>query len=270
MAGSFSIAVLIAAAALGWGARDRRAHEQSVANERLAKQAKTSGQLELILTEVARLEKAERWSEALSSLARAEAVIEVGEAPVKLQEHVHQVLADLKLIQRLEETRAQSGTPWGVDVVHNRETEQAYAKAFREFGIDVDSLPVSEAVRKITERDAIASALLPALNDWGVVRSTGRDDAASRRLMDVIQGADPDLWRKQVRDALIRKDWTGIERLARSHDLDQQPAATLSLVCSVLTSRARVQVTREEFLRRAQWKYPDDYWINQTLGVALT
>ena len=71
------------------------------------------GQLELILDEVARLEQAEKWSEALASARRAEPALAAGEAPPEIQERVRQALADLELVQRLEEIRAQSGTVWG-------------------------------------------------------------------------------------------------------------------------------------------------------------
>ena len=58
----------------GWAVRDRS-----------ARQAKVSGQLELILDEVARLEQAEKWSEALVSARRAEAALAADEAPQHIQ-----------------------------------------------------------------------------------------------------------------------------------------------------------------------------------------
>ena len=87
---------------LGWAIHDRS-----------ARQAKVSGQLELILDEVTRLEQAEKWSEALASARRAEPVLAAGEAPPDIQQQARQALADLELVQRLDEIRAQSGTVWG-------------------------------------------------------------------------------------------------------------------------------------------------------------
>ena len=66
------------------------------------------------------------------------------------------------------------------------QADQEYAAAFREAGIDVDALSVKEAVDRITARRAIAAALLPALDDWVAVRSVGKDEAATRRLIDVL------------------------------------------------------------------------------------
>ena len=68
------------------------------------------------------------------------------------------------------------------------QADQEYAAAFRQAGIDVDALPVSEAVHRITARRAIAAAVLPALDDWVAVRSMDKDEAATRRLIDVLHG----------------------------------------------------------------------------------
>ena len=105
---------------IGWAVRDRAAREEQLAQERTARQAKVSGQLELILDEVARLEQAEKWSEALASARRAEPVLAAGEAPPEIQERVRQALADLELVQRLDEIRAQSGTVWGTARSHDQ------------------------------------------------------------------------------------------------------------------------------------------------------
>ena len=141
-----------------------------------ARQAKVSGQLELILDDVARLEQAEKWSEALVSARRAEPALAAGEAPPDIQERVRQALADLELVQRLDEIRAQSGTVWVAWslITLAAQADQEYTAAFRQAGIDVDALPVKEAVDRITARRAIAAALLPALDDWVAVRSKAR------------------------------------------------------------------------------------------------
>jgi serine/threonine protein kinase/uncharacterized protein HemY len=247
--------------------------------DRTARQAKVSGQLELILAEVAKLEQAEKWSEALTSARRAEPALAAGEAPPEIQERVRQTLLDLELVRRLDEIRAQSGTVW-VTAGALRLAAQAdreYTTAFRQAGIDLDALPVSEAVHRITARRAIVAALLPALDDWVAVRSMGKnvevrsmdkDEASTRRLIDVLNAADPDPWRQRVREAIARKDQSALANLVTSADLDQQPAATLTLLYSALWASGNDR-EQELILRRAQWKYPADYWINHRLGVDL-
>ena len=159
----------------GWAVRDRAAREEQLAQERTARQAKVSGQLELILDEVARLEQAEKWSEALVSARRAEPALAADEAPPDIQERARQALADLELVRRIEEIRAQSGTAWGSWYAPTRDptfnalavqAEQDYAAAFREAGIDVDTLSV-EGGREANHRPR---------------RNRGRTVAGARRL----------------------------------------------------------------------------------------
>ena len=236
-------------------------------HDRSARQAKVSGQLELILDEVARLEQAEKWSEALASARRAEPVLATGEAPPDIQQRARQALADLELVRRLEEIRAQSGTAWGVAELV-APADRDYAAAFREARIDVDTLSVEEAAKRITARGAIAAAVLPALDDWVAIRSVGTDQAATRRLIDLLDAADADPWRQKVRSALVRKDWPALEDLVRSPDVDHQTAATLSFLSAACRANGK-PLLEIVVLRRAQWKYPADYWINHRLGVGL-
>jgi tetratricopeptide (TPR) repeat protein len=268
---------------IGWNVRDRA-----------ARQATVSGQLELILDEVARLEQSEKWSEALVAARRAEPALAANEASPDIQERARQALADLELVRRIEEIRAQSGTAWGSwrdpkrDPTLNAlavEAEQDYAAAFRGAGIDVDTLSVEETAKRITARRAIAAALLPALDDWVAVRNKVKDESATRRLIDVLRTADPDPWRQRIRDCLARKDWAALERLVSSPDLDRQPAATISFLSAALRRQAAADTERADgvggelghrgffleidVLRRAQLNYPADYWINRRLGVSL-
>ena len=220
---------------------------------------------------MARFEKAEKWSDALVSARRAEPVLATGEAPPEIQQRARQALADLELVERLDGIRAQSGTPWSdVDERQGLATpaDQDYAAAFRKAGIDIDQLSVKEIVEWITGRSQIAAAVLPALDDWVAVRSVGNSEAATRRLIDLLQAADSDPWRQQMRVALVRQDWPALEDLARSPDLDRQPAATLSFLSAALRTNGKF-LLEGTVLRRAQEKFPADYWINFRLGVDL-
>ncbi|MEX0613939.1 MAG: tetratricopeptide repeat protein, partial [Pirellulales bacterium] len=277
------------ASGIGWAVRDRAAREEQLAQERTARQARVAGQLEIILDEVARLEQAEKWSDALVSARRAEPALAAGEAASEIQKRVRQALADLELVRRLDEIRAQSGMVWGTReqrfIPLATRADQDYSAAFREAGIDVDTLPVEKAAEWITARGQIAAAVLPALDDWVAVRSTVKNEAGTRRLIDVLRTADPDPWRQQVRECLARQDWQALETLARSPDLDRQPAATISFLSGALRSQAESDTERPgeeesqlghrgffleiDILRRAQRRFPADYWINRRLGTTL-
>ena len=123
-------------------------------------------------------------------------------------------------------------------------------------------------------RGAIAAAVVPALDDWVAVRSKLEDESATRRLIEVLRTADPDPWRQRVRDCLARKDWSTLETLASSPDLDRQPAATISFLTEALRKQAESDSEvpggegvvlglrgfnlEIDVLRRAQLKYPTD------------
>ncbi|HEV2294743.1 MAG TPA: tetratricopeptide repeat protein [Tepidisphaeraceae bacterium] len=269
---SLIVAVAGITGGIGWAVRDRAAVAEQMAQEHQARQAKASVHLEVILDEVARLEQAEKWHEALTAARRAEPILAAGEVAPALQERARQALANLHLVRRLDEIRMQSGTAWGgldarrqLSVTSDRE----YAAALRDAGLDMDAAPVEQAVAWIKSRPRIAAALLPALDDWVAVRSVGNDAAAARRLIDVLQRADIDPWRQRVRDALAREDWPALKKLVASPEIDRQPAATLSFIYASLPPQDLMHAESLVILRRAQWRYPADYWINHRLGTDL-
>src|SRR5262249_8511302 len=110
-------------------------------------------------------------------------------------------------------------------------------------------------------------------------------EAGTRRLVDLLQTADPDPWRQRMRSALSDKNWAVLEFLAKSQDLEEQPAATLTFLCAALRAQAEADDERSggeesalgqrwffreiDVLRRAQSISPADYWINHRLGISL-
>ena len=94
VAGLILFFCMLLGSGIGWTFRDR-----------VARQARVSEQIELILDEVGRLEQEQKWTEALAAAKRASAVLASGEAPADLQERVRQVVSDLELVERLEEIR---------------------------------------------------------------------------------------------------------------------------------------------------------------------
>src|SRR5581483_11871090 len=65
---------------VGWAVRDRSAREAEAAKQQAERQAKVAGQVESIFAEVDRLEKDQKWPEALAAARRAEAALAGGEA----------------------------------------------------------------------------------------------------------------------------------------------------------------------------------------------
>jgi tetratricopeptide (TPR) repeat protein len=268
-----AVALLVAlggiAGGVGWAIRDRT-----------ERQAKVSAQLEAILDDVARLEGEEKWSEALMAARRAEPALASEEAVPDVGQRVRRALADLQLVHRLEETRTRSGIPWGVSSFNRAEgelpsrAEKEYSAAFRDAGFDVDALPADDAAARILSRGAVSSAVLPAMDDWVAVRRELNDSSGIARLNAVLRRADPDVWRQRVRDAIGSRNSVAIRDLAKSADVDRQPAATICFLADAVDharglSRADRDALRIDLLRRTQSRYPSDFWINHTLGVIL-
>jgi tetratricopeptide (TPR) repeat protein len=277
--------------AIGWAVRDRAAREQQVASERARRQAQVTGQLEVILQDVARLQKNEKWAEALAAAGRAEPALAAGEADPAVQQRCRRALADLTLVARLEEIRAQSGIAWGTAhaamIPVAAKADEAYAATFRQAGIDLDALPANEAAKRLAALSAVSAAVLPAIDDWVAVRSRSQDESSTQRLADVLRTADPDPWRQKLREILARQDWDALADLADDPQVDEQPAGTLSFLssatrqyCDVMAEMRRAGKLKPgtpntwyplelAVYRRAQRKYPDDFWLNHRLGLAL-
>ncbi len=277
------VAVLVAlggiAVTIGWAVRDRAARADATARDKSHRQDRASTQLSTILREVERLEQFEKWNDALTTARRVGPVLATGDASPVMVSKANDALANLEFVQKLEEIRARTATVWGhestlgfdssTDVLY-AEAEKDYREAFRKIGADVDRLAQAEAAKRILGRREVASATVPAMDDWVAVRSTLGDSDATKRLTAILRIADPDPWRKDVREALVRKDWAKLEKLAASDGVDRQPASTLCALSAALQAGTHFGNSANiDLLRRAQAKYPADYWINHRLGACL-
>jgi tetratricopeptide (TPR) repeat protein len=268
---ALSLLVMVAGitAGVGWAVRDRAARDDQATREFTARQVKVSGQLEGILDEVAQLEQAEKWSEALVSARRAQPLLAGDEATADIRERVRKTLAELELVQQLDDTRAEGGSVWGDPPPDQMAVaDRKYAQAFREFGIDLDALPLAAAVDRIKSRRSILPAVITAIDDWVTVRNLSQGGSDVRRLVDVVNVVDPDPWRQSLRTALASKDWAVVHRLAESAEFDRQPAATFYVLSAALHGTGQL-LLEIDVLRRAQWKYPGDFWISRRLGATL-
>src|SRR5262249_28955594 len=154
--------LMLLGSGVGWAVRDHA-----------ARQGRIGAQADLILDEVEQLEKERRWPEALAAARRAEAVAASG-ADAPTRGRVRQALHALQFICELEELHlrwayATTG-PAPIDegrphfhVASGDGLPDLYAAAFRDFGVDVEALPVEEASARLRARPALAVALSAAL-----------------------------------------------------------------------------------------------------------
>ena len=176
---------------------------------------------------------------------------------------------DQKLLSKLIDIRSAKG-----DDPDGSVTDEAYADAFREAGVDVATLPPAEAGAKIKARPAtVAVPLAAALDDWAAVRRSRRhDQAGAERLAQVARNADPEPWRNQFRDALDspnkQKRLDTLRALAGSAKVDELSPVSLNLLGAALFVAGDPKMA-ESVLRQSQCRYPGDLWLNYNLALCL-
>src|SRR5687768_432250 len=253
--------LMLAGSGVGWAVRDRT-----------ARYARVAGQVELILAEVDKLEREQNWPDALAAARRAEAAVAGGEADEATARRVREHLRDLELIDRLEQIRMQQVTWVGREFAlagANRE----YARAFREYGVDVEAMAPAASIERLKARPILAIPLAAGLDDWARTRlSASNPDPAGRlRLAEIARGIDPDPLRNRLRFVPEPSDAKGIEergRLLESLDVRAQHPVTLLTVAEQIRAGNRPDFA-EPLLREAQAAYPDDFWINFNLAGYL-
>jgi tetratricopeptide (TPR) repeat protein len=198
--------------------------------------------------------KAARWCEVRIALARAEGRLAAG-GPKALRERVAQMRKDVEMIERLDAVRLRQADS-------KKKTDAGYAEVFRAHGIDVTALKPDEATQRV-RASAIHKELLAALDRWALAKPAG---AARKTLWTVADGADTDEWRRRLRQAVQHNDRKALATLARA--ARGQTPERLVLLAEAL-GRAGMVKEAEAVLRRGQWEYPADFWLNHALASLL-
>jgi serine/threonine protein kinase/predicted Zn-dependent protease len=282
--------VVAVAASLGWAARDREARDAAL-DEQVGRTLDGAGALS----------EEGKWPEALAEVERADKLLSAAgrvERPLRLLE----LRKDLSFAERLEEiyrgpsrnqkanvgnVRAELNQKAGVilgggeqtgrssqiqadsaeqDFFWGRAQDARFAKEFREFGIDLDRLAPAEAAAHIA-RTSIRPAFVQALDEWAAMRrrARGDKDAFWKKLLEIAGQADPDDWRNQFRQALLRRDRPALEKLAAEVPIRTVPPATAYLLGHALKELGALDQAMA-VLREAHRHHPDDFWLNDALG----
>jgi tetratricopeptide (TPR) repeat protein len=263
------------AASIGWAVRDRGAREEAL-DQTVAR----------TLTEVIEpLLAEEKWSEALAAVNRADELLAAAGRTERPQRLV-QLREELGMVERLEAIPRAKGEaktrgaivgdpeyrpqPAGLSedyYFRGWQPDENFAEVFRAFGIDVDALTPEEAAAQI-QRRSVHPALVKALDEWAPLRRSarGESNAGWKKLVAIARLADPpDPWRNRCREAFLRRDRQALEQLAQTIPIRQVTPKTLWLLALTLKEVGAPEQA-VELLRRAQHEYPDDLWINDTLG----
>jgi tetratricopeptide (TPR) repeat protein len=283
-AGVLAVAVLVAVAGVGWAVRDRAARDAEAgrqeearqtesARQHAQRQAKVAGQVESILGEVERLAREQKWPEALAAARRADAAVAGGEADEETRERVYDALHGLAFVARLDRIR-QDRSIFAQGKFKSRAAVADYATAFRDYGVDVETLPTPEAVARLRERPTLAMPIAAGLDDWVDARRSvlGKTDTGWKALVSVARGLDPDPLRDRLRaywGQHVTPELKAVFRqLAESMRAHEQAPATLVALAQTL-NRAQLGDLAVRMLREGQYAYPADFWLNFELGNRL-
>jgi tetratricopeptide (TPR) repeat protein/serine/threonine protein kinase len=245
----------VLAGSIGWVARDAA-----------ARRAETVRVVTSALEESASWQKQRQLLEALSAARRAEGLLAGAEVDESLRQRVRSRLADLELLDSLENVRLEKLTEAKGGDYDKEGADSLYGQRFRGAGLDVEALPVEEAGQRIG-RSTVATELAAVLDQWASVRREIRevDDSSWKDLLQLARLVDPDVWRTRVREALERRDRRALLALASSEEVFALAPATLSVLGNALGAEKESRTQAEAFLRKAQRLHPHDFWLNENL-----
>ena len=271
---------------LGWAVRDRAAREAMMATEAASRRARLNFEVEHVLDDAAKAheeslaltDNPDQWKAALNKAAyilqRAKGLAAQDEAASEpsireriesLEMRVTAARRDVFMLDELEGIRLRQAESKDGQMFDRAGAEKRYAAAFLAYGLDVATLEPAQAAARVRE-SPIREALLAGLDAW--LQFEPAESSVRARLRAVADGADDSAWRRAVREAVLAGDTKKLKSLASEPETLDQPQDVLARLGAVLKG-AGLREQAEALLRRAQQRYPADFWINYELGHFL-
>jgi tetratricopeptide (TPR) repeat protein len=285
-----SVIALIVLGVSSWGYVSDLKAARRAATERVARQAIDEANLLRGQAKAAAVGDLSKWAPALAAAKKARSLVAAGDADADLQNRVKTLVTflegeqadaehraaeldrDREFVERLEEIRLGRAGKWWSSLLPY---DEAYAKAFREFGIDPDHLNPDEAGSLLSQRsDPVEITFF--LDDWAMVRRMLRSEKTRnswQRLVAAARATDTDPFRDAIRAQIGIND-----RATLSHLIDEemtiglQPARSLFLLAEVLRDygyeKKEDMFTEKahELIKRAWSLKPNDFAIYSELG----
>jgi tetratricopeptide (TPR) repeat protein len=268
IAGLILLFIVLLGGGGGWVVRDRTAREEELQRDQAARQSLLEERVTHALKQAGAAQAQGQWHDALATAARAEELL-ASEGGEQQRRQVHELRRDLELVTQVADVRLRSSADKdGYFDLALRDS--AYAQLFREHGLDfskgVDRAQVAGRIREKSTCLEVAAAL----HDWAMVcrKTRPATDTTWKDLLAIARAADPNPWRNQLRDAWEHFDADALEKLVQSDKVAELPAPTLALLGESLADTGRGEAAIQ-ILRRAQLRYPADFWINLLLALAL-
>jgi serine/threonine-protein kinase len=221
------------------------------------------------------------FAQAREEAQRAQALVESGPTDATLKDEVARLRAkldeeekDRRLVAALEEARlVQSESSDDRRFYARDRAVPRFREAFRDYGLPAGQVEAAAAAERIRQRPAaVRQAIVTALDEWEELASKPDrpvDEPHRQWLLAVLAAAEPeDDWGQRLRTARAEKDpakrQAALEKLAVSADIAKVPPPALASL-----ARGLDPAPRAKLLRRAQARYPADFWVNHDLGQAL-
>jgi tetratricopeptide (TPR) repeat protein len=257
----------------GWAWRDRAARAREVEMEQMARAAEQASHLERAVERAELLQQQGKRGEALAAFERARLLARESEPSPPLRKRIDSLQGlldaegqDLEFVARFEAIRREDQTE--VDVEKNVFSQQkGYPKlreALKQYGVEVAVTPPDAAAVRIQGRPPTVQQLIVATLDE-CLHYVPNEDATSRQwLLEVLQKADGDPWRREVRK--VWRNASEMERLVKDVNVSRHPANFLLMTIMAFPAKSP---SRLDLARRVQRAYPDDFWVNNRLGNDL-
>jgi len=203
------------------------------------------------------------------SLKRADNLLKVGNAREDLKEkadgqhrELDQAKKNLAFSNKLDAMRLRR--PDGQDQADK--IAKAYAGAFKEFGSDVALLdaPLSaKRLMNLPNRDAVVDGLL----DWSDVTPDGEE---RKKIIVVVTLIEPDSNSvlRRVAETTAKKDRVALVKMAADEYLPSMSPRSLRRLADGLYQLG-AEPEAVKVLRQAQQTFPQDFWLNYSLGTIL-
>jgi tetratricopeptide (TPR) repeat protein len=185
------------------------------------------------------------------------------DGPADLRQQVDQALAGNRLAERLDAARQRALTVVEGQQLDFAGAEDEYAASLKDAGLGQEG-DDPEAVAARVRASGVSIELVAALDDWASITANGPRRAW---LLAVARGADPDPERDRLRQPELWGDGAAVARLA-----EQSRVAVLSPQLATALSRVQIDNGGDAvpLLAEALAHYRHDFWLNFTMGVALS
>jgi len=174
---------------------------------------------------------------------------------------------DRRMAARLDEIRIRSGDQ---DQLDHRQRDLDYANAFREYGIDVETLDPGQAAERI-RASRMTAALVNALDLWTSTRRRylGRENPGWRRLYQMAEAVDTDPVRRKIRRATHDRDVQALQAIAHSKRMEERPVDEILRVAMALRAVDDLEGA-VKLLQAAVRKHAGgDFWVHYMLSICL-